>query len=193
MSRPFVTVVSGLPRSGTSMMVRMLAAGGMAILVDDIRAADADNPLGYFEYEPVKRTANDAAWVSAASGKAVKVIYALLRKLPPGYKYRAIMMHRDVREVVASQTAMLERAGRLGSDLSEERLTAVFTRELAQAEEWLKAQINFAALPVEFRRCIERPTEVAVEVDEFLGGGLDVEAMARAVDGALYRQRIADR
>ena len=191
MSRPFVTVVSGLPRSGTSMMMRMLAAGGMPILVDDVRRADADNPLGYFEFDPVKRTAQDPAWVSMARGEAVKVIYALLRKLPPGYEYRAIVMRRDVHEVVASQAAMLERSGRVGSDLSEERLTAVFTRELARMEGWLEAQTNFAVLPVEFRRCIERPIEAAVEVSEFLGSRLDVQAMAQAVESALYRQRIA--
>ncbi len=190
MNRPFVTVVSGLPRSGTSMMMRMLAEGGIPLLTDDVRAADADNPLGYFEYEPIKRTARDAGWVSEARGKAVKVIYVLLRELPRGYEYRTILMHRDATEVVASQTAMLHRAGRSGSELSEERLAAALTRELSRAEEWLRAQPHFTTLTVNFRKCIARPADVAIQVNDFLGGGLDIDAMARAVEEALYRQRL---
>jgi hypothetical protein len=172
------------------MIMRMLAAGGMPVLADDVRAADADNPLGYFEYEPVKRTAHDAGWVSEARSKAVKVIYALLPELPPAYEYRVIIMHREAREVVASQAAMFRRLGRSGSDLSEERLAAVFTRELARTEEWVRTQPHFATLTVEFRSCLERPTDAATEVGDFLGGGLDIAAMARAVDESLYRQRL---
>jgi len=190
MNRPFVTVVSGLPRSGTSMMMRMLAAGGMPILADDARPADDDNPLGYFEYGPVKRTARDTGWVSEAQGKAVKVIYALVRELPSEHAYRIIVMHRDAREVVASQMAMLQRSSQRGADLSEKRLAAVFTRELARAEEWLREQPHFTGTTIEFRACIERPVDTAVKVNDFLDGGLDTGAMARAVDESLYRQRL---
>jgi hypothetical protein len=190
MNRPFVTVVSGLPRSGTSLMMRMLSAGGMPILADDVRAADADNPLGYFEYEPVRHTARDAGWVRECPGKAVKVIYSLLRDLPAAYDYRVIVMHRDAGEVVASQAAMLRRLGRRGSDVSVERLAEVFVRELARTEEWLRTQGNVAMRAVEFEKCIRQPAEAATEVSDFLSGGLDTEAMAHAVDESLYRQRL---
>src|SRR5262245_57703089 len=108
----FITIVSGLPRSGTSLMMRMLEAGGMPVLVDNIRAADEDNPAGYYEFEPVKQTSADNAWVKLAVGKAVKVVYRLLYDLPAGFRYRVLFMQRDMAEVLASQRKMLERAGK---------------------------------------------------------------------------------
>src|ERR1022692_2693155 len=95
----FVTVVSGIPRSGTSLMMQMLAAGGMPVLAGELRAPDEDNPRGYFEFEPVKRTKRDPAWLREAPGKAVKVVYLLLRDLPAGYDYRVIVMRRDLNDV----------------------------------------------------------------------------------------------
>src|SRR5256885_1317813 len=96
---PPVTVVSGLPRSGTSMMMRMIAAGGIAPLSDHSREADEDNPLGYLELEAVKATRRDPSWLSRAPGRVVKVIHLLLKDLPPGYAYRVILMRRDLDEV----------------------------------------------------------------------------------------------
>ena len=118
----FVTVVSGLPRSGTSLMMQMLAAGGVELLIDQIRRADADNPRGYFELEAVKRTRQDASWLDDAAGKAVKVIHLLLRDLPDDREYRVVMMSRDLDEVLASQQAMLARSGKKGANLPPERL-----------------------------------------------------------------------
>jgi hypothetical protein len=112
-TRSFVTIVSGLPRSGTSLLMQMLRAGGMPVLADDARPPDTDNPAGYLEYAPVLRTATDANWVAAAPGHAVKVIYALLRHLPRGFAYRVLWMRRDLDEVIASQQAMLARRGAL--------------------------------------------------------------------------------
>src|SRR5579872_1312474 len=109
--RDFVTIVSGLPRSGTSMMLRMLAAGGLPILTDGVRTPDEDNPHGYLEWEGVKSLARDASWVASARGKGVKVIYYWLRDLPRDCRYRVIFMRRDLDEVLASQAAMLERRG----------------------------------------------------------------------------------
>src|SRR5438046_6429896 len=110
--KSYITVVSGLPRSGTSLMMQMLRAGGMPVRTDGFRKADEDNPRGYLEYEPVKRTREDSSWVSDAVGKAVKVVYLLLRDLPDGFDYRVILMRRSLREVLASQSAMLMRSGR---------------------------------------------------------------------------------
>src|SRR3569833_79554 len=113
----FITVVSGLPRSGTSMMMQMLAAGGMPMLTDGVRGPDPDNPRGYFAFGPVKRTPQDARWLAGAPGKAVKVVHSLLPALPGGYEYRVLFMLRDMHEVLASQDTMLRRLGRCGADL----------------------------------------------------------------------------
>ena len=97
-----ITIVSGLPRSGTSLMMQMLEAGGMPVLTDGIRDADEDNPRGYYELEAVKRTKDDPAWLHGAPGKVVKMIYLLLYDLPTTYNYRIIFMRRPLSEVVAS-------------------------------------------------------------------------------------------
>jgi len=109
-----ITVVSGLPRSGTSMMMQMLGAGGLAVLTDGKRGADADNPRGYYEYEAVKSLGQDASWLASAGGKAVKIVSALLIHLPDGFDYRVIFMRRPIAEVLASQRAMLDRLGHAG-------------------------------------------------------------------------------
>lgn len=185
----YVTVVSGLPRSGTSVMMQMLAAGGMPVLTDGVRGPDADNPRGYFEFEPVKRTAKDPGWVAEAAGKAVKVVHLLLPDLPGGQAYRVIFMHRDVGEVLASQAAMLGRLGRRGAELSAGQLAEAFAGQLRRVRAWLAGQAHIAVLDVEHRRVIEDSAGEAARVNRFLGGGLDPTRMAAVVDPALYRQR----
>ena len=117
-SHPFTTVVSGLPRSGTSLMMQMLAAGGIPLLTDGVRTPDLDNPRGYFEFEPVKQTRQDPSWIPTAVGKAVKMVTVLLRDLPPEFDYRVILICRDLDETVASQKAMLHR---LCSDMAPKK------------------------------------------------------------------------
>jgi hypothetical protein len=189
MERDYVTVVSGLPRSGTSVMMQMLVAGGLAPLSDGARTADEDNPRGYLELEAVKRTRQDPSWLAAAAGKVVKVIHLLLRDLPADRQYRVIFLRRSVAEVVASQRAMLARSGRQGANLPDDKLAAVFEAQVRETEGWLARQPNFRLLAVEHRDLIQRPAEMARAVNEFLGGGLDEAAMAAVVDPALYRQR----
>jgi hypothetical protein len=188
--RDFVTVVSGLPRSGTSLAMQMLRAGGMPVLTDGARPPDADNPAGYLEYAPVLRTATDASWVSRAPGHAVKVIYALLRQLPPGFEYRVLWIQRCLDEVIASQEAMLARRGASqegGS--SRERLAEVFAEQIAETEAWIARQPRFRKLALDYRDIVADPPAAACAIDDFLGGRLDRSAMASAVDRALYRQR----
>jgi len=189
-TRDWITVVSGLPRSGTSLAMQMLRAGGLPVLADAERPADADNPAGYLEYAPVRRTARDASWVASAPGKAVKVIYALLRHLPAAHPYRVLWMRRNLDEVIASQEAMLERSGATpGRELSHERLAEVFAAQLAETERWLAQQPSFRLLALDYAAVIADPKRAARAVDAFLGGGLDVAAMAGVVDASLQRQR----
>jgi hypothetical protein len=185
-----ITIVSGLPRSGTSLMMQMLAAGGLAPLTDGLRAADADNPRGYLELERVKKLKTDAVWLDEARGKAVKIIHLLLRDLPTsGQEYRVILMRRRMPEVLASQRAMLARQGRSGAALSDEKLGAVFAVQLAEIEKWLASHPAFQVLPVWYHELVANPSAEAGRVREFIGGELDATKMAAAVDVALYRQR----
>lgn len=187
--RPFVTVVSGAPRSGTSMMMRMLAAGGLPPLTDGVRAPDRDNPHGYFEFEPVKRTREDPSWVGSAVGRAVKMVHLLLRDLPPGRSYRVLLMRRRLDEMVASQRRMLERLGRDPGALSDQRRAEIFAAQLDETERWLAAQPDFRVLRVDYNALVEDPPPHLARIDEFLGGGLDARAMAAVVDPELYRNR----
>jgi len=187
--RDFVTIVSGVPRSGTSMMLRMLAAGGLEILTDGVRAADADNPHGYFEWEPVKSLKRDSAWVAGAVGKGVKVIYYSLSDLPAGYRYRVVFMHRDLEEVLASQAAMLQRRGVTDPSPDDATMKRLFENELREVAEWLAGQPAFTVFNVDYAAVLAAPVEQARRVNEFLGGKLNAEAMAGKVDSQLYRRR----
>ena len=185
----FITVVSGLPRSGTSLMMQMLSAGGLPALTDDLRQADESNPRGYFEFEPVKRLRTDRGWLDQARGRAVKIIHVLLRELPTDgtYQYRVILMKRPMEEILASQRAMLKRQGKPSAD--EAMLAKIYTSQFAQVEEWLGAQPTFLFLLVEYHDVLKEPREVAANIDAFLGGGLDVGAMVQVVDPTLHHQR----
>ncbi len=184
-----VTIVSGLPRSGTSMMMRMLDAGGLSALTDHVRKADADNPRGYFEFEPVKKTKEDPSWLDQAGGRAVKMVYRLLYDLPPGREYRIIFLRRRLEEVVASQDVMLSRRGRQGGNLSQEKLIGLFEQQLAEFDVWAGRQPSFKVLYVSYNDTLANPAATVQAVNAFLGGGLDVAAMSRVVEPELYRQR----
>lgn len=184
-----ITVVSGLPRSGTSLMMQMLAAGGMPVLTDGVRRPDEDNPRGYFEYEPVKHTWADASWVPAAVGRAVKVVHLLLPSLPPGFRYRVLLLDRDLAEVTASQQAMLARKGQ-SLPLPESRLAAVYAEQLADVRRRLAERSDVAVLEMRHVELVGRPAAAAAAVNAFLGGGLDETAMAACVVPSLHRNRV---
>lgn len=183
----FITIVSGLPRSGTSMMMAMLQAGGMPLLIDGARPPDTDNPRGYFEYAPVMRLRTDHAWAGEARSKAVKVISWLLEDLPPIHAYRVVFMRRELAEVIASQRAMLMRRGKPAD--GDPHMAALFEKHLRHVEEWLTAQRHMRVLMVDHRHALEHPHDTAMTVNAFLGGGLDDDAMASIIDRALHRQR----
>src|SRR5215831_9568270 len=159
----YITVVSGLPRSGTSMMMRMLEAGGMPVLTDNLRQADADNPRGYYEYERIKQLKTDSSWLKDIQGMAVKMVYRLLYELPETHKYRVLFMKRNLEEVVASQEVMLERNHKPTSTLSAEQLAAAFQAELERLQRWLSNRSNFRVLSLEYRQVLGQPEVTAVE------------------------------
>ena len=185
----FITVVSGLPRSGTSLMMQMLAAGGCPLLTDNVRNPDESNPRGYFELEAVKRLRADQSWLEQAPGKAVKIIHLLLRELPTDgrFAYRVIFMKRPIAEVLASQRAMLESQGKQSADAAV--LARVYETQLAQADEWLATHSCFRTVAMEYHRVLREPAVCAQEIATFLGLDLDLAAMSQIVDPTLYRQR----
>jgi hypothetical protein len=185
-----IVIVSGLPRSGTSLMMQMLQVGGMPLLTDELRLPDADNPNGYWEYEPVKRLQQDNSWIPKAEGKAVKVVSALLQYLPPQHTYKIIFMQRPLQEVLASQRVMLERRGEQSGKADDKTLEAVFAQHLDRIEHWLATQQHITVLYVNYQETIADPAETATRVAQFLDLPLAVDAMARAVDPRLHRQRV---
>ena len=184
-----IVVVSGLPRSGTSMMMKMLEAGGMQVLTDEIRTADEDNPKGYYEFERVKQIESDQGWLPDAQGRVVKMIGALLRHLPPDYSYQIIFMQRNMEEVLASQRRMLVRRGEPTDRISDERMAALFEKHVAQLMSWIAERPEMEVLDVNYSDVLEQPAKQAERVNRFLGNALEVEKMASVVDPSLYRQR----
>jgi hypothetical protein len=184
-----ITMVSGLPRSGTSLMMQMMAAGGIPVLSDGERRADTDNPRGYLEWERIKRLPKDPECIAEAEGKVVKVISQLLLFLPTGHDYRVVFMQRPLPEVMKSQEEMLRRRGTLDS-ADPLAIEEAFRRHLIEVNRWLNNHPNIAVLPVHYLLVLREPKSTAQSVADFLGIPLDIEAMAREVDQSLYRNRL---
>ncbi len=184
-----ITVVSGLPRSGTSLMMQMLVAGGMLALADGERQADTDNPRGYLEWERIKQLPADPACIAEGEGKVVKVISRLLLALPPGHDYRVVFMQRPLAEVLASQDQMLRRRGTFKEGVDHTVISAAFEKHLREVYAWLEGKPYVKSLRVPYHRVLSHPKEVGGEIAQFLDFKLDVEAMLQQVDGSLYRNR----
>jgi hypothetical protein len=184
-----VVVVSGLPRSGTSMLMRMLAAGGMPILQDDARPPDANNPHGYFEFAPVKQLRDDGSWFAGARGQAVKVVSFFLPHLPPAPPCLVLHMRREIGEVLASQAAMLARLGQAAPAGDPAPLRSAFARAEQVAAASLARRPDTDVLWLRHADTLRDPARTARQLHAFLGGNLDVDAMAAAVDPRLHRER----
>ena len=191
-SPPPVHIVSGLPRSGTSLMMAMLQAGGLERLTDNARGPDRENPRGYFELEAVKglRRGQQAPWLERAPGKGVKVISRLLYGLPACCDYNVILMRRPIGEVLASQRQMVLARGGAVDAGQEASLAQVFGDHLAEVEAWMAVNNNMRSLAVDYPDVVSRPVEQASRVADFLQLPMEVEAMAATVDPALHRQRL---
>src|SRR5262249_33364209 len=182
-----IIIVSGLPRSGTSLMMQMLAGGGVEVVTDQVRTADADNPRGYYELEQVKKIKDDASWLPATRGKHFKMVSQLLYHLPAIERYQIIFMERDLDEVLRSQETMLERLGR--SAVPREEMKRSFLVHLERLHAWLRRQRNIDILRISYNDLVERPAGEAERVASFLAGKADAVRMAQAVDPSLYRNR----
>jgi hypothetical protein len=185
-----VIVVSGLPRSGTSMAMKMLDAAGLELVVDGVRTADEDNPKGYFELERVKDLGSETekSWLKEARGKVVKIVSSLLTEVPAENHYKIIFMRRDLDEVLASQSKMLVRRDET-SETSDEALREMYTSHLEKISFLIRFRDYLEAIYIPYSEVIENPLEQAKRINQFLGGHYDVEKMAAVVDRKLYRNR----
>jgi len=186
-----ITIVSGLPRSGTSLMMSALKAGGMPLLVDGVRQSDDNNPKGYFEYERVKKLAKgDSEWLFKAQGKAVKIISALLEYLPDEYHYQVIFMERDIEEILASQKRMLERNDKKAeSPVADEAMKQYYQAHLSEIKAWLQKKDWIRCMFVSYNDILFDPEKVFSQVTHFSDHDLDSGAMAEVVEPSLYREQ----
>jgi hypothetical protein len=183
-----ITIVSGLPRSGTSLMMQMLVAGGMTALSDGERQADVDNPRGYLEWELIKTLPNDPSCIAEGEGKVVKVISKLLLSLPAGHEYRIIFMQRPLPEVLASQDQMLRHRGTY-KQADPAVITAAFEKHLREVYAWFDGKPYVKTMRIQYHDALSKPKEIGRQIAGFLDAALDIEAMARQVDSSLYRNR----
>jgi len=183
-----ITIVSGLPRSGTSLMMQMLAAGGMTLLTDFERKPDVDNPRGYCEWEPAKKLPKQPELIAEAEGKAVKVISQLLLAVPQGHDYKVIFMERPLPEVLASQDEMLRRRGKTDS-VPHEAMTNAFKEHFRAVNAFFKKRSDIAVLPIAYNKVLQDHTAIAESIKNFLQLDLNLQAMLSQVDPSLYRNR----
>lgn len=184
-----ITIVSGLPRTGTSMMMKVLKAGGMKIVADNIRKSDVDNPQGYYEYEMVKKIKEDTRWLKETKEKVFKMVSMLLYDLPSSENYKVIFMKRKMSEVLTSQRKMLERMGQNTNSQSDEEMWELYNKHLDGVAKWMKEQTNIDVLYINYNDFIEDPSEQIEMVSRFLNYKLNTEEAVKVVDKALYRNR----
>ncbi len=181
-----LVIVSGIPRSGTSLLMQMLNNGGMEILADDIRKPDESNPKGYLELEAIKKLAQDNSCLKNQTGKAVKVISHLLKYLPEEQKYKIIFMNRDMNEIIKSQQKMLNKNEKKYS----KELIKAFLKELKHVKQWVKEQPHKEMINLHYKKIIKHPMKAIDKIIQFLGIPLDKEAMRDSIDPRLYRSKI---
>jgi thioredoxin len=186
----FITIVSGLPRSGTSLMMRMLNVGGIPALCDEHRSPDADNPNGYYEFENVKSIQDYGEWIDRAVGHSVKMVYNLLEHLPKDREYRVVFMRRQIDEIIQSQRSMLLRNG-IKTEIPDAEIKELFERVLRQFYSWLPSQTHLKLINVSYNELLSRPASTIAQINRHLEYCLDTEAMAQVIDHSLYRNRAA--
>jgi predicted AlkP superfamily phosphohydrolase/phosphomutase/tetratricopeptide (TPR) repeat protein len=183
-----VNVVSGLPRSGTSLLMQLLDACGIAPLADTSRLADESNPRGYYEFEPVKSLHIDSSWLEMAVGKVVKVVYPNILELPVGPTYRVFFLMRDLEEVVESQSVMLARGG---SDtiINPTRLLTHWRSKIPRDLRAFQQRTGSHIILVPFRDLFQEPVQLANQLQAWLGRAGAPPDLRGIVDPSLHRQR----
>jgi hypothetical protein len=189
MDSKLITVVSGLPRSGTSLMMQILEAGGLPVLCDGLRKADTNNPRGYYEYEKVKALARDASWIGEAEGKVMKVVSLLLYHLPSDHRYRILFMTRRMDEILFSQSAMLDKLGQKNKGPEDRQMAQYYEKHLAKLEAWLPQQKHMEVLRCSYNALLDDPKPLLISVRSFLSEQLDLNRMLSVIDPKLYRQK----
>jgi hypothetical protein len=185
-----ITIVSGLPRSGTSMMMKMLEAGGLVPVVDGVRTADDDNPKGYYEFERVKKLPKkDYGWMPDAKGKVVKIISELLLHLPTDYKYKIVFQERALPEILASQKKMLVNRGQDPDAIPDQEISLLYMKHLTRVRKHLADNDCFDVHYLSYNDLVSDPKPLIAPLNDFLDGRLDTSKMAAVIDPSLYRQR----
>jgi len=189
MDEDSIAVVSGLPRSGTSMMMEMLEKGGLEVLTDNLRKPDEDNPKGYYEFERVKQLPDDTAWLDEAEGKAVKVLGELIKHLPGDYHYKIVFMERNLEEIIESQTKMLKRKGEDPDDISKDELRDTFKEYRKILKKQISSSPNMEVIYISYNDIMSHPEPVVESISAFFDGDLDKNKMLSVIDEDLYRNR----
>ncbi len=186
-----ITIVSGLPRSGTSLMMQMLEKGGMPILTDGVRKPDDNNQNGYYEYEKVKGLMKDNSWLDEAEGKVVKVISGLLSFLSDNHEYKIILMRRDIEEVLSSQAKMLERLG-TSQKVDPGILKMTFEKQFEMVRTMMLKKENMQFVEISYRDLVLAPENEIKKINGFFGNIFNQEIMITAIDKTLYREKKLD-
>ena len=184
-----ITIVSGLPRSGTSMMMQVLESGGMKVVTDNIRKANEDNPHGYYEYERVKKIKEDTGWLKEARGSVFKMVSQLLYDLPSGENYKVIFMKRKMNEILASQSKMLERMGSGKDSTSDEKMGEFFDKHLSKIIDWIEGRKYIDVLYIDYNDLLINPDEHIKTLNRFLNYKLNEEEAVKVIDRSLNRNR----
>ncbi len=180
-----ITIVSGLPRSGTSMMMQILKSGGMKVVTDNIRKANEDNPHGYYEYERVKKIKEDTAWLKETRGKAFKMISQLLYDLPSNENYKIIFMNRKMNEILASQSKMLERMGSNKGGKKKEKMGKFFDKHLCEIKDWIESRKCMAVLYIDYNDFLVNSDEHIKTLNRFLNYKLNEKKAIKVIDKSI--------
>jgi len=179
-----IYIVSGLPRSGTSLMMQMLYAGGLPVSTDGKREADSANPKGYFELEAVKRLDENPGVLFGVQGKAVKILLHLLHSLSKENQYKIILMRRNLAAVIQSQNKMLAEKDIQQEKISPLRLAEIYSLQLTKTKDWLCAQ-KIPYLEVWYEELLKNPEKAIDILLTFLDIPLERQAMLAVTDSRL--------
>jgi len=184
----YIFIVSGLPRSGTSMMMNMLTEGGMEILTDNVRKADVDNPKGYYELEIVKNIRNDNSWLHASRGKAFKIVSELLYYLPDEHNYKVIFMRRHTDEILASQSKMLK-TRTIDNNIEDEILGRAFNNAISRITRWLDSQKNIDTYYADYNKVLYDTENTVSNITKFVDLEMPIKKMISVIDPKLHRHK----